>query len=270
MGNLEIQTIQFSWDQGIKALSGGMVAKALSISLKQERELLSRMARKNLLYRLYRGVYLVPPGLPSANGWSPGEYAALYEFMRAKKAQYQISGPSAFYFWGFIDQIPNLTYVFNDRVSGNRILGGGNMVFIKVAQSKLGAIYSYKMPDGTPVTYSNKARTVVDALNYWRRFNGIPRAYFWLKKELRENPAFVDELIEATLRFGNQGTISRIGYLLDKMDFTQKSLNLIKVRRSSRAPVALIPFLPRRGAIEKTWMVILNEHERNPNRLQAS
>ena len=42
----------------------GQLSPALGITPAQEREVLSRLARRNLIARVRRGLYLVPPRLP--------------------------------------------------------------------------------------------------------------------------------------------------------------------------------------------------------------
>jgi len=51
---------------------------------------------------------------------------------------YQICGPNAFNRYGFIDQIPIRTYAYNNRISGNRIVGTVALTLIKVSDDRLG------------------------------------------------------------------------------------------------------------------------------------
>ncbi|NLS94015.1 MAG: hypothetical protein GXX96_17790 [Planctomycetaceae bacterium] len=78
----------------------GKLVRALGVTPQQERELLSRLARCNLIARVRRGLYFVPPRLPPGGKWAPGEFLALTAFIEDQRGRYQICGPSAFYRYG--------------------------------------------------------------------------------------------------------------------------------------------------------------------------
>lgn len=58
-----------------------------------------------------------PSQIPAAGRWSPGEYVALAKLMEDRGARYQICGPSAFNFHGLDEQVPQITYAYNNRIS---------------------------------------------------------------------------------------------------------------------------------------------------------
>ena len=55
---------------------------------------------------------------------------------------------------------------------------------------------------------------LMDAVYDWSRFNGIPRAYRWIRKLSNASRALAEELAKVSLSYGNQGTIRRMGYVL--------------------------------------------------------
>jgi predicted transcriptional regulator of viral defense system len=127
--------------------------------------------------------------------------------MEVLKGRYQISGPSAFQFHGFDDQVPNRIFVYNDRLFGEREVGGTQFVFIKTAAKRLGSTRNLKTPEGPDVVMVTKSRALVDAVYDWPRFNTLPRAYGWIKAVLKSEPALADKLIADTLQYGNKGTL---------------------------------------------------------------
>ena len=133
-----------------------------------------------------------------------------------QSGSYQISGPSTFYRYGWTEQIPNRVYAYNNRISGDRQIGSVALTLIKVADSRLGATEVVKTPDGVDVVYASKARSLMDAVYDWSRFNTLPQAYGWIRRELVADDALAADLVQVTLRFGNQGTLRRIGALLQR------------------------------------------------------
>jgi len=80
------------------------------------------MAGSELIIRLKRGVYLVPPRVPSGGRWAVSEYFLLSKLMAVLDGKYQIGGPNPFNFYGYDDQAPNRVYIYNNRILGEKIL----------------------------------------------------------------------------------------------------------------------------------------------------
>lgn len=51
------------------------------------------------------------------------------------------------------------------------------------------------MPDGEKAVCGSRTRTLVDAVYDWSRFNGIPRAYRWIREEMRRKRVTAAELV---------------------------------------------------------------------------
>ena len=124
--------------------------------------------------------------------------------------RYQICGPNAFNRYGFDDQIPIVTYAYNNRFSGTRRIGSVLLSLIKVSDKRLGATDSVETRDGLLLVYSSKLRTLIDAVYDWSRFNGLPRAYGWIRKEIGKDSRSADKLVQLALAYGNQGTMRRL------------------------------------------------------------
>ena len=237
----------------------GDLAPVLSISESRERSLLHRLSKSGWIVRLKRGVYLVPPRIPAGGKYSPGVALILHKLMEVQDGKYQICGPTAFNFYGFDDQISNITYVYNNRISAIRMIGNLEFQFIKIADTRLGAADSFRARNGGEIIYSSKARTLMDAVYNWSRFNGLPRGYDWIRKEADQDLKLISGLVEVTFQYGNQATVRRIGYLLDTLDQPLKTLNRLQLQLS--ASKALIPWIPwklARGKINRKWGVIDN------------
>jgi predicted transcriptional regulator of viral defense system len=100
----------------------------------------------------------------------------------------------------------------------------------------------------------------LDAVYDWSRFNGIPRGYQWICRELKTKRIGAAELVRCTLRYGDTGTIRRIGLLLERAGIEVKLWQ--KLERALRPTNSLIPWIPtrpNRGTFNRRWGVVSNE-----------
>jgi len=259
LGKLEAAAFAYVQMRNLRAVRTGNLAKPLLISPKQDRELLSRLSRAGLIANVRRGLYLFPDKLPLGGKWAPDEAVAINMLMADKKARYQITGPNAFNCYGFDEQIPSRTYVYNDQISGERRIGPIALTLIKVAKARLGDTQKIKTSSGQSLSYSSRVRTLLDAVYDWSRFDSVPRAYSWIRDDIKTGGIDARELVKTTIRFGNQGTIRRMGALLEQLETKQSMLR--QLQRTIKSSTARIPFDPTRraqGPLMKRWGVILN------------
>jgi len=254
LGKFEMQLLAYAQLRKKEFISSGEIASALDINAEQEWKLLSRMATSGLIIRLKRGAYMVPPHMPVGGRWTVSGYYILSKLMEVIKGRYQISGPSAFNFHGFDDQIPNRIYAYNDRIFGEKKIGGADFVFIKTDARRLGSTKSLKTPDGIDAVMVTKTRALVDAVYDWSRYNTLPRAYGWIEETLKKDPVINENLIADTLKYGNKGTTKRIGYLLSQLGVIDDQLGEIKRRLGpTRSLIPWIPGQAAKGSINKEW-----------------
>ncbi len=244
----------------LRIVKTGDLTRPLGLSRKQERELFYRLTRAGLIARVRPGLYLIPPQLPLGGKWSPDEPLALNTLMEDQNGRYQICGPNAFNRYGFDEQIPTRVYAYNNRLSGDRTIGIVALTLIKVADRRLGSTERFKTSEGLTTVYSSRVRTLVDAVYDWSRFNGLPRAYGWIRSELAATRINQDELVKVTLRYGNKSTIRRIGALLEREGAKRSTLR--KLERQLKQTGSLIPWIPnrpKRGKTDRRWGVVFNE-----------
>jgi predicted transcriptional regulator of viral defense system len=259
LGKLEIQLLSYAQLRKKEFIVSGEIATALEITAEQEWKLLNRMATSGVIIRLKRGVYLVPSRLPVGGRWTVSGYYLLSKFMEVMKGQYQISGPNAFNFYGFDDQISSRIYVYNNKVFGEKEIGGTDFVFIKTDAKRLGSTKSLKTADEIDAVMVSKTRALVDAVYDWSRFNTLPRAYGWIAKTLQKEPEITVDLINDTLKYSNKGTTKRIGYLLTQLNIRNDRLSELKrVISSSNALIPWIPGPAAKGSVNKEWGLLVN------------
>ena len=260
LGPLETQFFSYVQMRRAQSLRLGELQQALGLSATQEKDLVRRLARRGLIARVRRGLYLVPPTLPAGGKWSPGEALALRTLIADRDGAYQICGPNAFCRYGWIGQVPNRTYVYNNRISGQRKIASVAFSLIKVADGRLGATESAQTPGGIRLVYSSRVRSLMDAVYDWSRFNSLPQAFGWIRAELAASKEAAAELVKISLRYGNLGTLRRIGKLLEMAGVEERLLRRIeKVLRPSSSMIPWIPTRPKRGTTDRRWGVVVND-----------
>jgi len=210
LGSLSLRFFAYVQLKKLDIVRTGEIAPILDISASQERDLFRRLSNSGWILRLKRGLYLVPSRIPAGGKYSPGSALILQTLMEEEQGRYQICGPPAFNFYGLDDQIPSVTYLYNNRISSKRSIGSLAFQFIKVADERLGAINAVRTRDNLEMVYSSKARTLMDTVYDWSRFNSLPRGYEWIKGEIKNELKLASELIEVTSKYGNMATITRI------------------------------------------------------------
>lgn len=260
LGKMETQLLAYCHMRGKGTAVTGDLTAPLQLTAKQERELLSRMERAGIIARVRRGLYLIPPRIPLGGAWSPDEGLAITTLMADRNATYQVCGPSAFNYFGFDDQIPNRLIAYNDRISGERTIGSTELSLIRVAADRLGDTEKVKTASGATVIYSSRVRTLVDAVYDWSRFDSLPRGYLWIRDELRSGRVEASDFGRVTIAYGNQGTIRRIGAILESEKAPPKILSQLEsALNPSKSVIASVPRAPRRGRLAARWGVIDNE-----------
>jgi predicted transcriptional regulator of viral defense system len=260
LGKQETQLLAYLQMRKRQTVRTGELTGPLQLSGDQERELFSRMARGGLIARVRPGLYLVPAQLPLGGAWSPDEILALNTLMEDRLGRYQICGPNAFNRYGFDEQIPTRVYAYNNRISGERFIGAVALNLIKVADERLGDTEEVRSAEGRSAVYGSRVRTLVDAVYDWSRFNSLPRAYEWIRGDLAAARVSASELTAVTLRYGDKGTIRRIGFLLERQGAAVALLR--KLEQTLEPSSGLIPWIPgkpKRGKISRRWGVVSNE-----------
>jgi predicted transcriptional regulator of viral defense system len=260
LGQQETQFLAYLQMRKQRTVQTGDLTGPLRLTSDQERELFRRMARGRLIARVRPGLYLVPAQLPLGGAWSPDEILALNTLMEDRKGRYQICGPNAFSRYGFDEQVPTRVYAYNNRISGERTIGAVALTFIKVADERLGSTEKVRTDEGQTGAYSSRTRTLLDAVYDWSRFNTLPRAYQWIREELTSNRVDPADLVAVTLRYGDIGTIRRMGALLENESADKPLLqNLERVLKPSTSLIPWVPTKPKRGTINRRWGVVLND-----------
>lgn len=260
LGRLETQMLAYLQMRKRWTVRTGELVGPLRMTREQERELFRRMSRGGLIARVRPGLYLVPGRLPLGGSWSPDEALALNALIEDRRGRYQVCGPNAFNRYGFDTQVPSRIYAYNNRISGDRTIGTVALSLIKVDDRRLGETEEIQTEAGGSLVYASRTRTLVDAVYDWARFNSLPRGYAWIRSDLASRQVSPDDLVKMTLRYGDVGTIRRMGLLLERQGVDERLLRrLKKALRATTGAIPWVPTLPKRGTLNRRWGVVVND-----------
>ena len=259
-GSLEMKAIAYLQLKKLKTVSIRDFQDVLGIARQTEKDLLSNLNKKGVILRLTTGYYLIPDKIsPSSNAIIDGMEILVY-LMQYYNARYMISGPTAIYYYGYTTQIPNRIYVYNDKIYGDKQIGGSSFVFMKTSAKRLKAVKILKSYDGTKIPYASKARLLIDCIYDWNRYNTIPKVFKWIKDEIEKDSGIAEKLVSSAIRYGNKSVQRRLGYLLEKLDVNVKFVDRLQKKiADSKSLIPLIPNIDFKGSVNKKWGLIIND-----------
>lgn len=164
--------------------------------------LIKSMLQKRRLLSFKRENYLIVP-MSSVNKTAEITDFELNEYFLGSKDYYLGLG-NAFNLHGFSEQIPNKLFVFNTRYSLDTKILHYQFKYFKIKESKLfGLLKKYKYP------YSDKERTIIDALDYPEYLGGLGEVLDRIKK----SPYNQSKLISYSMKYGSIKVMKLVGLL---------------------------------------------------------
>jgi len=127
-------------------------------------DLIEKLKKKRRLVSIKRGIYMIIPFISIDKKWALDEYKIIDYLL---KKDYYIGLYNAFNLHGFTEQIPNKLFVFNTKYSADKQILHYNIKLFKIHNNKLFGIIKNKYP------YSDKERTIIDALEYPEYLGGL-------------------------------------------------------------------------------------------------
>ena len=151
--------------------------------------------------------------------------------------------------------------VYNHRASQKKTIQDHHFAFIKVTEDRLGGTSLIQVEEDLEIPCSCLPRTLLDAVYDWSRFRSLPEAYDWIRSCIAAKPELDEELTEMTIRFGNQASLRRIGYLLEQLHVSSNFIDKLLEKLSiSHSLIPWVPNKPARGKVDRRWGLILNNN----------
>lgn len=185
------------------------------IKAKDILDLIEKLQKKKKLVSIKRGVYMVVPFSSINKKWALDEYKIIDYLL---KENYYIGLYNAFNLHGFTEQIPNKLFVFNTKYSADRQILHYNLKFFKVKNDRLFGIIKNKYP------YSDKERTIIDALEYPEYLGGLSEVMDRIKNVKFDK----DKLINYAIIYNSTKIMKLVGILTN----SHKLFSLLKKKKA--------------------------------------
>lgn len=215
-----------------------------------------RLSAAKRIARIHGEFYIVVPLEYTATGIVPADWF-IVDLMKHLKISFYVGVLSAAEYHGAAHQRSQIYQVVTNRPLRMIACRGVGIHFFvkrsleKVPVQKIKGVSGY-IPISTPEV------TALDLLRYYRQAGGLDNVLTVLQ-ELGEviNPS---RLVEAAEADNNLAYVQRLGWLMGKTDFNNKTALLaVWLKRRKPLPAKLDPSLPLRGSRrDKLWNLWIN------------
>lgn len=250
----EIKLISQLEYENIKVVSRQYLLKLYDNNAQKVDYLLSDLTKKGRLKQLARTKYLVVPIRAPYQQWTENEFIIADALMDGRG--YYIGYNNMFNFYGFTQQIPQATFTLNTRFSKRKTIDGKSYKFIKINEDKLYGLTTLEI-EGRKISVSDKERTLVDLIYYFRPVGSLKGALMVIKDKIKEIDP--DKFIRYAAKFPNIATRKRIGYYLSNLKMKDETVEpLMESISKSNTLTPLYESKSRKGKIDRKWMLIIN------------
>jgi len=185
------------------------------IKVKDILDLIEKLQKKKRLVSIKRGVYMIIPFRSIDKKWALDDYRIIDYLL---KEDYYIGLYNAFNLHGFTEQIPNKLFVFNTKYSADKQILHYNIKLFKVKKNKIFGIIKNKYP------YSDKERTIIDALEYPEYIAGLSEVIDRIKNVKFDK----EKLINYTITYNSIKIMKLVGILTN----SNRLLNLLNKKKA--------------------------------------
>jgi predicted transcriptional regulator of viral defense system len=219
-------------------------------------KVVASMARKGVLDRVGRGVYVIRPLRAVGRPWSVSAYTTVAQALSGKR--YYIGGLAALTVHRLTSQMhESLVDVFLAERRTPQTIANARVRFHSVPAAGLEVGLAPVVVEQVPVWMSDPERTLVDALNYPYAFGGVAQGVRAVDHALRK--VNLDQFVTYALRLSRMSSLQRLGVLMERHDAPAQQLARIedRVRNTKNVP-AMVPG-PRRGPVNSRWHISEND-----------
>lgn len=206
--------------------------------IKDALKLIENLQIKKRLISIKRGVYMIVPFSAVNKKWVLDEYKIVDHLL---KDNYYIGLFNAFNLHGFTEQIPNKLFVFNIKYSFDKEILHYKFKFFKIKKDKMFGVMQDKYP------YSDKERTIIDALEYPEYLGGLSEVLEKIKNSSYDK----NKLVDYAVKYNSIKIIKLVGMLTE----SSKMFNLLKEKKALNYYTTVRK--TRTKLLEKKWRLRL-------------
>jgi predicted transcriptional regulator of viral defense system len=239
-------------------------ARITRLQLSRVSSLLHKAAKRGLVSRLKRGLFvIVPPEMGSSTEYFGNPYLVARHLVGS--APYFISHGSAMELHRMVTQPQLVIFISSTKRIPKQRLHGTEFRFVYLNGHHFFGTTKHWVTKEKSVEVSDLERTIIDGLRQPEYCGGITEVAkgLWIRRtDLR-----LQKLLEYAGRFESGAVTRRLGYLLELFGIAPER-ELEALRKSLTATyVRLDPVLPREGSHLARWRLQINV---SPEELQAA
>ena len=208
-------------------------------------KLLHDLTKKNWLFRLTKGKYLI---LPLEAGAEPQFTEHEFIIASALLSPYYLSYWSALHYYGLTEQVSRTIFIATTKRKRQIKIMGLMFKFITVDKRKFFGFKTVQISNH-PVNIAEREKAIVDSLDLPRNCGGIPevvKAIDGAKDDLN-----IEKLIRYARQMPNAAILNRLGFILEVLGIKADI-------QPSKHYVILDPFDKKKGIYNKKWKIIEN------------
>jgi predicted transcriptional regulator of viral defense system len=219
-------------------------------------KVVSGMARKGILDRVSRGVYVVRPLRAFGRPWGLSAIVAVEHSLAGQ--EHYVGGLVALTLHRLSEQIySSVIDVYVPSRRRGRTVANARVHFHTVPKQRIEIGLTTLVLEGVPVKVSDPAKTLLDALDLPAPYGGLTAAVT-LVDDLIERVNFA-QLVEYALDLSPISTLQRLGVLLERHGAPERELTRLAQRSAETSNVPSMVAGSRRGRQNPRWHVVEND-----------
>jgi predicted transcriptional regulator of viral defense system len=221
------------------------------------RQIIYQLKKKGILKPIIKGIYYYSPLESGPAGSRVNEF--LIPAVLFPKGNYYVGYSTMYNYYGLTEQIFQTFYILNTSLQREREIGGIPFKLLKIPADRLYGLEKVKIRE-SQVIVSDRERTLIDLVYFPDPVGGLKKALEIFLEASLSNKTVLEKLIKYASIFPSVSTRKRIGFILEKAGIAKPMLApLLKSVKNRNTLVTLYGSKARRGEINKTWKVIIDD-----------
>jgi predicted transcriptional regulator of viral defense system len=239
----------------------GQVSSDHSITGENARKILFNLDRKKVIYRIFRGCYVVipPDMLYKRSGFINDPHVIIDQLMEVIGGKYYVGYQSALHLHGLSHQLPFTLSVAVLKQRKPLVLGGSRIEFRKISEKNFFGIERMKYLNSF-LNVSDVEKTLIDCVDRYDLCGGIDeicRTISDMRGKIKS-----EKLLDYLGRLKSKPAAQRLGFMLDKLNESGYGIdeNLIAgvEKYAGKKKYLLEPKSGGEGKLSKRWGIIEN------------
>lgn len=220
-------------------------------------QIIYQLKKKGILKPIIKGIYYYSPLESGPAGRQVNEF--LIPPVLFPKGNYYVGYSTMYNYYGLTEQIFQTFYILNTSLQREREIGGIPFKLLKIPADRLYGLEKVKIRE-SQVMVSDKERTLIDLVYFPDPVGGLKKALEIFREASLSNKTDLKKLIKYASIFPSVSTRKRIGFILEKAGVAKPMLaSLLKSVKNRNTLVTLYGSKTRKGEINKTWKVIIDD-----------